>query len=73
MTENQKDTERSVTAARLIIDSRVNGPSVMVTLEHTIAAVLLMFYPDPRTAASMLNEALMPGVEQRLAYYGAKK
>jgi len=73
MTENQKDTKRAVAAARIIIDDRVEVASVLVTLEHTVAAVLLTLYPDPRAAANMLNEALVQGVEMRLAWYGAKK
>jgi capsid protein len=68
-----KDTKRTVAAARAIIDNRVHAASVMVTLEHTVAAVLLTLYPDPHVAAGMLNEALVQGVEQRLAGYGAKK
>ena len=45
----------------------------MVTLEHTIATVLLVLYGTPEKAAAMLNEALVPGIEVRLSLYAAKR
>lgn len=74
-TEAQKDTGRAQRAGRMIVDERAietEAAAIMVTLEHTIAAVLLALYDDPRKAAGMLNEALAPGVETRLAGYGTK-
>ena len=58
-------------AARAIINSTMEAggrPSdVMVVLESTIAAVLLSLYDD--RAASMLDEALIEGVIERLVNF----
>lgn len=72
--EEKKDTRRTIAASSAIFDGRMrmHASSIMVTLEHTVAAVLLALYGDPAKAAGMLNEALAPGIEARLAGYGAK-
>lgn len=73
-TEAQKDTGRANRAARMVIDDRSPAdPAVMVTLEHAVASVLLVACADARKAAGMLNEALVPGIESRLAMYDNKK
>jgi hypothetical protein len=75
MHEAQKDTQRALAAAKSIIDGRnpdSEGSSIMVTVEHAIAAVLLAVCKDPRVAAGMLNEGLIPGIEQRLSFYASK-
>jgi hypothetical protein len=78
-TEPQRDTARAYAALRAIfagrdVDKPDTGPAVMVTLEHVIAAVLLAATgQDPRKAAGMLNEALAPAVEERLALYAARQ
>lgn len=47
---------------------------IMVTLEHTVAGILLaVMGNDAKKAAGMLNEGLVPGVEKRLGMYAAKK
>ncbi|WP_027682719.1 hypothetical protein [Rhizobium leguminosarum] len=70
---NVKDTQRAFLAAKAILDGRdpeTHRADVLVTTEHAIAAVLLACMgSDPRKAALMLNEGLVQGVEQRLAYY----
>ncbi len=64
---NNKNTERAANAAKKIIDGRMKQPAeVMVTLQHTIATVLLSLYDDPRTCSLMMNEGLVQGVEQTL-------
>jgi len=76
MHEAQKDTQRAFAAAKAIIDGRdpnSDGSSIMVTAEHAIAAVLLAVYRDPRTAAGVLNEGLIPGIEERLSLYASKR
>ena len=71
MTEPQKDTQRALAAAKLIIDGRdpnADSSSIMVTLEGLVTLVLLATMKnDAANAAGMLNEGLVPGVEQRLA------
>ncbi|MBY2918898.1 hypothetical protein [Rhizobium leguminosarum] len=75
MSENVKDTQRAFLAAKAILDGRdpiEHQSAVLVTTEHAIAAVLLACMgSDPRKAALMLNESLVQGIEQRLAYYAA--
>lgn len=74
--ESKKDVDRARLAGNAIVDERPIGTeaaSIMVTLEHTVAAVLLALYDDPRKAAGMLNEALAPGVEKRLMDYLNKR
>lgn len=70
MTEAEKDTERARQAVLQILDSRCpieHIESVMVTLEHVVAVILLMvMHNDPRMAESMLLEGLAPGVAARL-------
>jgi len=72
MTEAQKDTQRAFAAARSIIDGRdpeQDQAGILVTLEHLVATVLLATHNrDHRKAVAMLNEGLLPGVEDRLAY-----
>lgn len=76
MAENIKDTQRALLAAKAIIDNR--DPSdkrsaILVTAEHAVASLLLVLFDgNPRLAASMLNEGLVPGIEDRLAYHASK-
>ena len=71
MTDPQKDTKRAIAAARLIIDGRYPSTSmgaILTTLEATVSLILLTVMDnDERLAAAMLNEGLVPAVEQRLA------
>ncbi len=72
MTEPQKDTQRSLAAAKAIFDGRdprgAQGNSILVTLEQTVALVLLASMGnDPQKAVAMLNEGLVQGVEERIA------
>lgn len=77
MTEAQKDTQRALAAANLIIDGRVPSRdcgAVMTTLEHLVALVLLaVMKNDPEKAAGMLNEGLVQGVEERLALASSRR
>ncbi|MBX4955573.1 hypothetical protein [Rhizobium lentis] len=76
--DNVMDTQRALAAAKAIIDGR--NPSspdyskILVTAEHAFAVVLLACMSgDARKAAAMLNEGLIPGIEQRLAFYASKE
>ncbi|MCD4662316.1 hypothetical protein [Agrobacterium sp.] len=75
MSENANDTVRAIAAAKAIIDGRdpiAQRSEILVATEHTIAAVLITVMGDARLAAGMLNNGLVPGIEERLAYYGSK-
>lgn len=73
MSEAAKDTFRAKRAAAEIIDGRTVDAQIMVTLEHTVATVLIALYRDPRKAAGMLNEGLVQGIEGRLALFASKQ
>lgn len=72
-----QDTQRYYDAAVKIVDGRdpiADRGAIMVTLEGEVAATLLhVMGNDPRFAAGMLNEALVQGVEARLALYASRK
>lgn len=75
MSENVNDTVRAIEAAKAIIDGRdpiAKQSEILVTTEHAIAAVLLAVMGDARLAAGMLNNGLVPGIEERLAHYASK-
>lgn len=76
MSEPQKDTTRALAACKAIVDARDphrDYGAILVTAEHAITALLLTLYNgDPRKAAAMLNEGLVPGVEERLSFYASK-
>lgn len=75
MTEPQKDTQRALAAAKLIIDGRnPRDSAVLVTLEGLVSLVLLAAMGnDTHKAAAMLNEGLVPGVESRIALAGSRR
>ena len=75
MTEPQKDTQRAIAAAKLILDGRdPKDSSVLVTLEGLVALVLLASMGnDHEKAAAMLNEGLVPGVEERIALAASRR
>ena len=77
MNEPKKDTHRTVASAKEIIAGRdpvSDRGAVMVTLEGTVAAVLLMVMDgDQKKAAAMLNEGLLEGVEGRLALHASRQ
>ncbi|WP_412064030.1 hypothetical protein [Rhizobium sp. SYY.PMSO] len=75
MSENLKDTHRAFRAAKEIIDGRdpvAHQSAILVTAEHAIASLLLLCMGNPRKAAAMLNEGLVPGIEERLSLYASK-
>lgn len=77
MTEPQKDTQRAIAAAKLLIDCRdprADMGAIMTTLEGLVSLMLLTVMDrDERKAAAMLNEGLVPGVEGRLALHTSRK
>lgn len=76
MSENAKDTQRSLAAVKAILDHRdpvKDCSAVLVTAEQAIALLLLACMGTPKLAAGMLNEGLLQGVEERLALYASKE
>ncbi|WP_294930502.1 hypothetical protein [uncultured Paracoccus sp.] len=77
MADSRKDVERYLAAVKTIVDGRNperDRGSIMVTLEGTVAAVLVyVMGGDHRKAAAMLNEALVQGVEERIALAGRRR
>lgn len=76
MTEPQKDTQRAIAAAKLLIDGRdpnADMGAIMTTLEGLVSLMLLtVMNRDERMAAALLNEGLVPGVESRLALHTSR-
>lgn len=76
MHEAQKDTRRALAAAKAICDGRhpVDERSrILVTLDHTIATVLVAAMGgDASKAVQMLHEGTIPGVEERIALFASK-
>lgn len=77
MTEQQRDARRVLDSAKLIFDGRSperDMGAIMTTLEGVVALVLLaVMGNDARRAAGMLNEALTPSVESRIAAVAARR
>jgi hypothetical protein len=75
MTEMSRDSRRAVEAAKVLLDGRdpvTDFASVLITLDHLVATVLLVTMGnDHRKAVGMLNEGLVPNVEERIALYAA--
>lgn len=75
-TEPQKDTQRAIAAAKLLIDGRdpdKDMAAIITTLEGLVALMLLTCMGrDERKAAAMLNEGLVPGVESRIALHTSR-
>jgi len=77
MTELEKETTRTLEAAKILIEGRDvdrDASHIVVTLEALVALVLLVVMNnDTRKAASMLNEGLVPAVEELLARAAARQ
>jgi hypothetical protein len=76
MTTMKEDSHRAFNAAKAIVDGRdlsADGSMILVTLEHAVATILLAVMGDPRKAVGLLNEGLVPGIEERIAFYAANR
>jgi hypothetical protein len=77
MTEPQKDTQRAIAAAKAIIDGRDpndDSSAILVTLESLVSLVLLaVMGNDHHKAVGMLNDGLVPGVEERIALAASRR
>jgi len=67
------ETQRYHAAAQKVLDDldpQQDRGEIMVALEGTVAAVLLVVMGrDAERAVAMLNEGLVPGVEERIAQW----
>lgn len=76
MSDSLLDAERARAASKALIDGRDlvhDQARILVTLDHMVALILIVLMRDPRKAAAMLNEGLVPGVEERLSLYAARE
>lgn len=77
MHDAQKDTHRALAAAKAICDGRhpvESRSTVLITLDHTIALILLAAMDnDPKKAVAMLHEGTIPHVEERIMLYASKQ
>ncbi|WP_370281586.1 hypothetical protein [Pseudooceanicola sp.] len=73
----RKDSYRALEAAKLILDGRdpvADRAQVLITLDHTIATLLLVTMEnDPKKAVQMFNEGTVPHVEERIALFASKR
>ena len=77
MTEASKDSQRALAAAKLILDGRdpvADRSQVLITLDHTIATLLLVAMGgDPKKAVAMFNEGTVPHVEERIMLFASRQ
>lgn len=73
MHDAKKDTKRALGAAKEICDGRhpvKDRSTVLITLDHTIATILLTAMGgDATKALGMFNEGTIPSVEERIMLY----
>ena len=77
MKQPSRDSHIAIEAAKLILDGRdpVNDRAqVLITLDHTIATILLVAMDrDPTKAVQMFNEGTVPHVEERIMLFASKQ
>lgn len=75
MSQASRDTALAVEAGKILFDGRdpiADASAILVTLDHLVATVLLVTMGrDHRKAVAMLNEGLLPHVEERIALHAA--
>ncbi|MGV1768749.1 GntR family transcriptional regulator [Agrobacterium vitis] len=75
MSNISKNTTQANLAAIAIIgdrDPKKDIVDILITMEQSVTAILLMATGDPRMAAMMLNDALVPAVEGHLSFFASK-
>ncbi len=76
MNQPSRDSRLAIEAAKLILDGRdpvKDRAKVLITLDHTIATILLAAMDrDPKKAVQMLNEGTVPHVEERIMLFASK-
>jgi hypothetical protein len=74
--KSKRDTALAIDACWVILDGRDtvrDMAEILVTAEHTVAALLLLLMHDPLKAEAMLREALAPGIENRILVYASQE
>lgn len=76
MKQPSRDSQLAIEAAKLILDGRDpvrDRAQVLITLDHTIATLLLVAMErDPKKAVQMFNEGTVPHVEERIMLLASK-
>lgn len=76
MKQPSRDSQLAIEAAKLILDGRDpvrDRAQVLITLDHTIATLLLVAMErDPKKAVQMFNEGTVPHVEERIMLFASK-
>ena len=76
MSQPSRDSQLALEAAKLILDGRdpvKDRAQVLITLDHTIATLLLVAMDrDPKKAVQMFNEGTVPHVEERIMLFASK-
>lgn len=77
MHQSTRDSQIAIEAAKTILDGRdpvKDRAQVLITLDHTIATLLLVAMDrDPKKAVQMFNEGTVPHVEERIMLFASKK
>lgn len=76
MSQTSRDSQLAIEAAKLILDGRdpvKDRAQVLITLDHTIATLLLVAMDrDPKKAVQMFTEGTVPHVEERIMLFASK-
>ena len=76
MPQPSRDSRLAIEAAKLILDGRdpvKDRAQVLITLDHTIATLLLIaMNRDPKKAVQMFTEGTVPHVEERIMLFASK-
>lgn len=77
MSQMKRDTDLAFAAAKLILDGRdpvKDRAQVLITLDHTIASLLVVAMEgDARKAAAMFEEGVVPHVIERISMFATKR
>ena len=76
MSQASRDSRLAIEAAKVILAGRdpvKDRAQVLITLDHTIATLLLVAMDrDPKKAVQMFNEGTVPHVEERIMLFASK-
>jgi len=76
VSQASRDSRLAIEAAKVILAGRdpvKDRAQVLITLDHTIATLLLVAMDrDPKKAVQMFNEGTVPHVEERIMLFASK-